>query len=68
MAVVQEWNEETFAEAVKSGVVIADFYAVWCGPCRMMMSVLEKAAAEFSSDQLKAGKINIENCKTLAAQ
>lgn len=68
MAVVQEWNEETFAEAVKSGVVIADFYAVWCGPCRMMMSVLEKAAAEFSDAQLKVGKINIDKCRDLAAQ
>lgn len=68
MAAVAEWDEKTFAEIKNSGVVLADFYAVWCGPCRMMMSVLEKAAAEFNSDQLKAGKINIENCKNLAAQ
>lgn len=68
MAVVHEWDAAAFAEAVKSGVVIADFYAVWCGPCRMMMSVLEKAAAEFSDDQLKAGKINIEKYRDLAAR
>ena len=68
MAVIQEWNESAFAEAVKSGVVMADFYAVWCGPCRMMAGVLEKVAAEFTDDQVKFGKLNIENCKNLAAQ
>ncbi|MBR2357089.1 MAG: thioredoxin family protein [Lentisphaeria bacterium] len=68
MAAVAEWDEKTFAEIKNSGVVLADFYAVWCGPCRMMMSVLEKAAAEFADDQLKAGKLNIEQCKNLAAE
>ena len=68
MAVVQEWNDEIFADAIKSGVAMVDFYAVWCGPCRMMAGVLEKAAAEFTDDQVKIGKINIENSKDLAAR
>ena len=68
MAVVHEWDEKAFADAIKSGVAMVDFYAVWCGPCRMMAGVLEKAAAEFTDDQVKVGKINIEKCKDLAAQ
>ena len=68
MAAVQEWDEAAFAEAIKKGVAMVDFYAVWCGPCKMMMSVLEKAASEFSSEEVKVGKINIENCKNLAAR
>ena len=68
MAAVQEWDEAAFAEATKTGVAMVDFYAVWCGPCKMMMSVLEKAASEFSSEEVKVGKINIENCKNLAAR
>ena len=68
MAKVQEWNESEFKSAVASGVTVADFYAIWCGPCKMMMPVLEKAAGEFSDDEIKVGKINIEQCRDLAAE
>ena len=30
MAVVQEWNESVFADSIKNGVAMVDFYAVWC--------------------------------------
>ena len=65
MAAVAEWDEKTFAEIKNSGVVLADFYAVWCGPCRMMMSVLEKVAGSFSDEAVKIGKVNIEECPEL---
>lgn len=68
MAKVQEWNEQEFAAAISQGTAVADFYAVWCGPCKMMMGVLEKAAAEFSDDEIKVGKINIDSCRELAAK
>ena len=68
MATVNEWDEQTFAELKNKGVVVADFYAVWCGPCRMMSGVLENAMAEFSSEQVKVGKLNIEKCRNLATE
>ena len=68
MATVQQWNSEEFEKAVSQGVVLADFYAVWCGPCKMMMSILEKAVSAFDENQLKVGKINIDECRELAAQ
>ena len=68
MATVQQWNTEDFENVIDQGVVLADFYAVWCGPCKMMMSILEKAVAPFDENQLKVGKINIDECRELAAQ
>lgn len=68
MANVNEWNSAEFRSAIASGVTVADFYAVWCGPCKMMMSVLEKAVSEFGDDQIKVGKINIDQCRDLAAE
>lgn len=65
MAAVNEWNMEAFAEATASGVAMADFYAVWCGPCKSMMSVLEKVAGSFSDEAVKIGKVNIEECPEL---
>lgn len=67
MAEVKDWNSEEFAAAIAKGVTLVDFYAVWCGPCKMMMSVLENVAAGFG-DQVKFGKINIDQCRELAAQ
>ena len=68
MAAVQEWNQEMFEQAIANDVAIADFFAVWCGPCKMMMSVLDKAVAEFNDDEIKAGKIDIEKCRELAVR
>ena len=68
MATVCEWNAEEFSQAIASGVTVVDFFATWCGPCKMMMSVLEKAAEPFDAAQVKVGKVNIDSCRELAVQ
>ncbi|MGP1451066.1 MAG: thioredoxin [Wolinella sp.] len=50
-----ELNSTNFDEVVKSGVSLVDFWAPWCGPCRMVAPVIEELAADFE------GKANI--CK-----
>lgn len=47
--------------------VLIDFWATWCGPCRMMSPIVDEIAEE-KSGSLKVGKINVDNEQELAAQ
>ncbi|XOB61231.1 thioredoxin [Campylobacterota bacterium DY0563] len=50
-----ELTQDTIEETVKEGVALVDFWAPWCGPCRMIAPVIEQLAEDFE------GKANI--CK-----
>ena len=47
--------------------VVVDFWAEWCGPCKMIAPMLEQLAAEYSG-KVKIGKVNIDQFQQLAVQ
>ena len=67
MSVLHITKENFEVEVLKSDKpVLVDFYAVWCGPCKMLAPILDEIAAE--REDIKVCKINVDEEPELAAQ
>lgn len=62
---VEHLNESNFEEKIASGVVLVDFFATWCGPCRMLGPVIEELGAE-SEGSYAVYKVDIDECEDVA--
>lgn len=64
-----KFTEENFdAEVLNGGsLALVDFYADWCGPCKMMGPVIEELAEKYSG-QVKIGKLNVDDNPQIAAK
>jgi thioredoxin 1 len=69
MAAINEVTDNSFqAEVLEADTpVLVDFWAPWCGPCRMVAPVLEEMASE-RGDQLKIVKLNVDDNQQTAAR
>ncbi len=59
-------NSNEFNDAIKSGTVVVDFYADWCGPCKMLGPVMESVAEKISD--VKFYKVNVDESEDVAAK
>jgi len=59
-------TEENFNKGVSEGLTLVDFYADWCGPCRMLTPVLETVAKDISG-QATVAKIDIDQAQGVAS-
>ncbi len=58
-------NEKEFEECTKTGVSIVDFYATWCGPCRMFGEILEEIEEEIG-DKVNILKVDVDENEGLS--
>lgn len=64
----KQFNEQNFENEVlnSNGVVLVDFYADWCGPCKMLGPVIDNIAEERTD--ILVGKVNVDDNNALAHQ
>ncbi len=65
---IKELTQETFTEAIKAQKpILVDFWASWCGPCRMLSPVIDSLSEEYDA-KIDVGKVNVDEQGALAAQ
>jgi thioredoxin 1 len=67
--VLAEFTDDNFeAEVLKSSLpVLVDFWAQWCGPCKMLTPIVEELAKDFDG-RLKIGKLNVDDSPQFASR
>ena len=63
---LKKLNAQNFNDEMKSGTVLVDFYADWCGPCKMVAPIVDEIAKERAD--ISVGKVNVDESNALAMQ
>jgi len=63
---IQKLDDANFNDFISKGECLVDFYADWCGPCKMLGPIFEKASNEVKN--VKFGKINVDGNQDTASK
>ncbi len=64
---VKELNSGEFENKIKKGITLVDFWAPWCGPCKVQGGILEEVSQSLGS-QADVAKVNVDEIKNIAAK
>jgi thioredoxin 1 len=67
MAEIQELTDGNFNEAINEGITLVDFWAKWCGPCKILEPVI-KSVANKMGDSVKVAKVDVDHAQETTAQ
>lgn len=61
-------TDSTFEEATKTGISVVDFWAEWCGPCRVIAPIIDKLEEKYKEEGIKVLKVNVDECSELSVK
>ncbi len=64
---IKQFDDDNFDAGISQGVVLIDFYADWCGPCRMLAPVVEELAQEMAG-KITVAKVDTDQSVNVAAK
>ncbi|HDP98764.1 MAG TPA: thioredoxin [bacterium] len=66
-SLVKEIGSDDFEGIIAQGITLVDFWAPWCGPCKMQVPILEELAAGIKG-KVKIAKVNVDEASDIAGQ
>ena len=60
-------NDEQFAKIIEEGITLVDFYASWCGPCRMISPFIEEISHDYQG-KINVVKVDVDECFSIASR